>query len=94
MLQEQDPDDESRAIIDQDGLKFLVIDMSAVTYIDTAGLKGLEQLLSILQANDLQLLMANPSHAVMAMMEQSRLTDLIGEHLPRALQPFRCCQCH
>ncbi|KAK9834603.1 hypothetical protein WJX74_005548 [Apatococcus lobatus] len=79
---EQDPDDESCAILATEGLRFLVIDMSAVTYIDTAGLRGLEALLGILQANDIQLLLANPSHVVMTMMDSSGLTDLIGrEHL-------------
>ena len=80
VVQEQDPDDESRPIIDQEDLKFLVIDMSAVTHVDSAGLRGLEQLLNILQANDIQLLMANPSHTTMNMMEHGGLTDLIGEH--------------
>ncbi|KAK9868037.1 hypothetical protein WJX84_007497 [Apatococcus fuscideae] len=79
---EQDPDDRSLPLIDQEDLKFLVLDMSAVTYIDTAGLRGLEQLLAILGANDIQLLMADPSQAVMAMMDMAGLTDIIGrEHL-------------
>lgn len=68
-------------MIDQEDLKFLVLDMSAVTYIDTAGLRGLEQLLAILGANDIQLLMADPSQAVMAMMDMAGLTDIIGGSL-------------
>ena len=85
--QEQDPDDESRAILDSDGLRFLVIDMSAVTYIDTAGIRGLEALLAILQANDIQLLLANPSASVMSMMDTSGLTSSIGEQKEGVLLP-------
>lgn len=79
VFQEQDPDNETSAICETEGLRFLVIDMSAVTYIDTAGVRGLEALLGILQANDIQLLLANPAHNVMAMLDSTGMTAKIGE---------------
>ncbi|KAI6687698.1 hypothetical protein NL676_024526 [Syzygium grande] len=60
-------------------IKFLLVEMSPVTDIDTSGIHALEELYKSLQKRDIQLVLANPGPAVIDKLHSSGFTNLIGE---------------
>ncbi|KAI3802695.1 hypothetical protein L1987_30836 [Smallanthus sonchifolius] len=61
-------------------LKCVVIDMTAVTAIDTSGLAMLNELRKMLENRSLQLVLANPTGSVMEKMHRSNSLDLFGSN--------------
>ncbi|KAK3012071.1 hypothetical protein RJ639_011964, partial [Escallonia herrerae] len=60
-------------------IRFLIVEMSPVTDIDTSGIHALEELHKSLHKRDVQLVMANPGQLVMEKLHASDLVNLIGE---------------
>ncbi|KAJ8647120.1 hypothetical protein MRB53_000143 [Persea americana] len=63
---------------DQPKIKFLIVEMSPVTNIDTSGIHALEELCRSLQKRGVQLLLANPGQVVIHKLHASKFPDLIG----------------
>ncbi|PWA64757.1 sulfate transporter 3,4 [Artemisia annua] len=61
-------------------LKCVIIDMSAVTAIDTSGLAMVNELRTMLDKRSLQLVLANPTGSVMEKLHQSNTLDSFGSH--------------
>ncbi|KAJ4952610.1 hypothetical protein NE237_029442 [Protea cynaroides] len=66
---------------DQPIIKFLIIEMSPVTDIDTSGIHALEELHRSLQKRGVQLGIANPGSVVIEKLHTSKFTELIGDDL-------------
>nr|CBK55656.1 sulphate transporter [Astragalus glycyphyllos] len=60
-------------------IRYLTIEMSPVTDIDTSGIHALEDLFKSLKKREVQLLLANPGPIVMEKLHASKLSDIIGE---------------
>lgn len=60
-------------------IKFLLVEMSPVTDIDTSGIHALEELYKSLQKRDVQLVLANPGPVVIDKLHSSGFANLIGE---------------
>ncbi|KAJ8436416.1 hypothetical protein Cgig2_013457 [Carnegiea gigantea] len=60
-------------------IRFLIIEMSPVTDIDTSGIHALEELYTSLQKRNVQLVLANPGPIVIQKLHASEFTNLIGE---------------
>ncbi|KAK3012070.1 hypothetical protein RJ639_011963 [Escallonia herrerae] len=60
-------------------IRFLIVEMSPVTDIDTSGVHALEELHRSLQKRDVQLVLANPGQLVIEKLHASDLVNLIGE---------------
>lgn len=61
-----------------DGIKFLVIDLTPVQYLDTMGIHLFEDLVFDTKKKGIQLLLANPNKAVVQDLEKVRFSELIG----------------
>lgn len=61
------------------GIKYLIVEMSPVTDIDTSGIHALEELYSSLEKRGIQLVLANPGPVVMDKLYLSKFADKIGE---------------
>ncbi|KAK4274083.1 hypothetical protein QN277_017368 [Acacia crassicarpa] len=73
-------DEEERVKGDyQTQIKFLIVDMSPVTDIDTSGIHAFEELHRSLQKRDVQLVLANPGPVVIDKLHTSNFANLIGE---------------
>ncbi|GKA90724.1 probable sulfate transporter 3.4 [Tanacetum coccineum] len=59
-------------------LKCVIIDMTAVTGIDTSGLGMVKELKKILEKRSLQLVLSNPGGTVMEKLHQSNILELFG----------------
>ncbi|XP_071709943.1 probable sulfate transporter 3.4 [Rutidosis leptorrhynchoides] len=59
-------------------LKCVIIDMTAVTGIDTSGLAMVKELKRILEKRSLQLVLANPAGSVMEKLHQSKILESFG----------------
>ncbi|XP_076892787.1 putative sulfate transporter 3.4 [Bidens hawaiensis] len=59
-------------------LKCVIIDMTAVTGIDTSGLAMMKELKKMLEKRSLQLVLANPGGSVMEKLHQSNILDSFG----------------
>ncbi|KAA8538037.1 hypothetical protein F0562_027383 [Nyssa sinensis] len=64
----------------QPKIKFLVVEMSPVTDIDTSGIHALEELHRSLQKRDVQLALANPGQVVIDKLHASNFANVIGEN--------------
>ncbi|KAK3001003.1 hypothetical protein RJ639_021734, partial [Escallonia herrerae] len=60
-------------------IRFLIVEMSPVTDIDTSGVHALEELHRSLQKRDVQIVLANPGQLVIEKLHASDLVNLIGE---------------
>ncbi|KAI4299069.1 hypothetical protein L6164_032562 [Bauhinia variegata] len=63
----------------EEGIKYLVVEMSPVTDIDTNGIHALEDLYKSLQKREIQLALANPGPIVIEKLHASDLANKIGE---------------
>ncbi|KAM7459897.1 hypothetical protein LguiA_036123 [Lonicera macranthoides] len=63
----------------QPQIKYLIVEMSPVTDIDTSGIHALEELYRSLQKRDIQLIIANPGQAVIDKLHAAEFMQLIGE---------------
>ncbi|XP_054788355.1 sulfate transporter 1.3-like [Prosopis cineraria] len=73
-------DEEDRVKGDyQTRIKFLIVEMSPVTDIDTSGIHAFEELYKSLQKRDVQLVLANPGPVVINKLHTSNFANLIGE---------------
>ncbi|KAL0909669.1 hypothetical protein M5K25_020557 [Dendrobium thyrsiflorum] len=61
-------------------IKFLIVEMSPVTDIDTTGIHALEELHKSLKKKDIELILANPGPGVMEKLQSSKFTELIGHN--------------
>lgn len=61
-------------------IKFLILDMSPVSYIDSSGLTSLEDILSTYGKKDISLLLCNPNRPVMDKFVLSGMVDKVGSH--------------
>ncbi|CAI5465826.1 unnamed protein product [Closterium sp. Yama58-4] len=59
-------------------LRFLILEMSPVTYIDSTAVHALKELYNEYKARDIQLCFSNPSPKVMLTMARAGFPDLIG----------------
>ncbi|KAI9110210.1 hypothetical protein K1719_018652 [Acacia pycnantha] len=59
----------------ESALKCIILDMTAVTAIDTSGIDTLRELRKILEKRSLQLVLTNPAGSVMEKLHQSNLLD-------------------
>ncbi|MED6195338.1 Solute carrier 26 [Stylosanthes scabra] len=71
-------ENEERAECDLAEIEYLVVDMSAVSDIDSSGIRSLEGLYHSLEKRQVQLVLANLGKIVMEKLQTSKLTDLIG----------------
>ena len=63
-------------------VKFVLIELSPVSHIDSTGLHTLQDLIESYKARGVQLLLSNPSEAVMQSLVRSKLADAVGrEHI-------------
>ncbi|XP_030541558.1 sulfate transporter 1.3 [Rhodamnia argentea] len=60
-------------------IRFLLVEMSPVTDIDTSGIHALEELYKTLQKRDVQLVLANPGPVVIDKLHSSGFANLINE---------------
>ncbi|XAR53071.1 hypothetical protein NMG60_11021470 [Bertholletia excelsa] len=63
----------------QPRIRYLIIEMSPVTDIDTSGIHALEELYRTLQKRDVQLVLANPGPVVTDKLYASEFASLVGE---------------
>ncbi|XP_051135623.1 sulfate transporter 1.3-like [Andrographis paniculata] len=63
----------------KEGIKYLIIEMSPVTDIDTSGIHALEELHKSLKKKDLELVLANPGQVVLDKLYSSDFAREIGE---------------
>lgn len=61
-------------------IKFLILDLSPVSYIDSSGLTSLEDMLSTYGKKDISLLLCNPNRPVMDKFVLSGMVDKVGPH--------------
>ncbi|XP_028756123.1 probable sulfate transporter 3.4 [Neltuma alba] len=60
-------------------LKCIILDMTAVTAIDTSGIDTLREVRKILEKRSLQLVLTNPAGTVMEKLHQSNILDSFGQ---------------
>ncbi|CAH8272634.1 unnamed protein product [Arabidopsis lyrata] len=60
-------------------IKFVIIEMSPVTDIDTSGIHSIEELLKSLEKQEIQLILANPGPVVIEKLYASKFVEEIGE---------------
>ncbi|PKA48802.1 Sulfate transporter 3.1 [Apostasia shenzhenica] len=61
------------------GLQYVVLDMGAVSSIDTSGISMLKELKKTLERRELQLVLANPGSEVMKKLDKSKVLEIIGQ---------------
>ncbi|XP_062008306.1 probable sulfate transporter 3.4 [Rosa rugosa] len=72
-------EEEERIKANNEGtLKCVILDMTAVTAIDTSGIDTLSELRKILEKRSLQLVLANPVGSVMEKLQQSKTLESFG----------------
>ncbi|KAF3971557.1 hypothetical protein CMV_004863 [Castanea mollissima] len=74
-------EEEDLKINSQPRIKFLIIEMSPVTDIDTSGIHSFEELHKTLQNRDVMLVLANPGAIVTEKLHASEFTKKIGEDM-------------
>ncbi|KAG2310443.1 hypothetical protein Bca52824_022000 [Brassica carinata] len=72
-------EEEKAKAADMPAIKFLIIEMSPVTDIDTSGIHSIEELHKSLEKKEIQLILANPGPVVTEKLHASRFADEIGE---------------
>ncbi|KAG2280710.1 hypothetical protein Bca52824_051930 [Brassica carinata] len=72
-------EEEKAKAADMPAIKFLIIEMSPVTDIDTSGIHSIEELHKSLQKRQMQLILANPGPVVTEKLHASKFADEIGE---------------
>lgn len=60
-------------------IKYLIVEMSPVTDIDTSGIHALEDLFKSLEKRDIQLVLANPGQAVLDKLHASSFDNTVGD---------------
>ncbi|EYU18500.1 hypothetical protein MIMGU_mgv1a0267592mg, partial [Erythranthe guttata] len=60
-------------------IRFLIVELSPVTDIDTSGIHALEDLYKSLQKRDIQLVVANPGQVVLDKLHSSGFVKTVGE---------------
>ncbi|AEE82664.1 putative sulfate transporter [Arabidopsis thaliana] len=60
-------------------IRFVIIEMSPVTDIDTSGIHSIEELLKSLEKQEIQLILANPGPVVIEKLYASKFVEEIGE---------------
>ncbi|KAG0458387.1 hypothetical protein HPP92_023544 [Vanilla planifolia] len=63
---------------DKASLHYVVLDMGAVTSIDTSGISMMKELKQSLERRPIQLVLANPGSEVMKKLDNSKVLDIIG----------------
>ncbi|KNA09423.1 hypothetical protein SOVF_153710 [Spinacia oleracea] len=61
-------------------LKFVILDMTAVTAIDTSGIDTIQELGKIIQKRSLQVALVNPVGSVMEKLHKSKVLELFGSN--------------
>ncbi|XP_021741553.1 probable sulfate transporter 3.4 [Chenopodium quinoa] len=61
-------------------LKYVILDMTAVTAIDTSGIDTIQELGKIIQKRSLQLTLVNPVGSVMEKLHKSKVLELFGSN--------------
>lgn len=61
-------------------LKYVILDMAAVTAIDTTGIDTIRELVKSIQKRSLQLALVNPVGSVMEKLHKSKVLDLFGSN--------------
>lgn len=59
-------------------LEYVILDFSPVTHIDATGLHTLETIVETLAGHGTQVVLANPSQEIIALMRRGGLFDMIG----------------
>ncbi|WZY75942.1 hypothetical protein YC2023_022326 [Brassica napus] len=72
-------EEEKAKAADMPAIKFLIIEMSPVTDIDTSGIHSIEELHKSLEKRQIQLILANPGPVVTEKLHASKFADEIGE---------------
>nr|CAC94920.1 sulfate transporter [Brassica napus] len=72
-------EEEKAKAADMPAIKFLIIEMSPVTDIDTSGIHCIEELHKSLEKRQMQLILANPGPVVTEKLHASKFADEIGE---------------
>ncbi|KAK9044139.1 hypothetical protein V6N11_072456 [Hibiscus sabdariffa] len=63
----------------QPRIQYLIVEMSAVTDVDTSGIHAMEELLRSLEKRDVKLVVANPGPVVVDKLHASKFHEMIGE---------------
>ncbi|KAG0460107.1 hypothetical protein HPP92_023235 [Vanilla planifolia] len=63
---------------DKASLHYVVLDMGAVTSIDTSGISMMKELKQSLERRQIQLVLANPGSEMMKKLDNSKVLDIIG----------------
>ncbi|XLT38920.1 hypothetical protein HN873_070212 [Arachis hypogaea] len=71
-------ENEERAECELAEIEYVVVDMSAVSDIDSSGIRSFERLYHSLEKIHVQLVLANVGKIVMEKLQESKLTELIG----------------
>ncbi|KAK4491220.1 hypothetical protein RD792_001953 [Penstemon davidsonii] len=72
-------EEEQRKENNQPRIKYLIIEMSPVTDIDTSGIHALEELNKSLEKKDIQLVLANPGQTVLEKLHASDFANTVGD---------------
>uniref|UniRef100_A0A1J3K1Y3 Sulfate transporter 1.1 n=1 Tax=Noccaea caerulescens TaxID=107243 RepID=A0A1J3K1Y3_NOCCA len=72
-------EDEEAKAADMPAIKFVIIEMSPVTDIDTSGIHSLEELHKTLEKNHIRLILANPGPVVTEKLHISKFAEEIGD---------------
>lgn len=78
LRQKLDKYERQAAEISSRPIKFMIVDMSPVAHIDSAGLHVLDELASFYESRAITFILSNPSRVVMEKLVLSRLVDEIG----------------
>ncbi|CAE6127994.1 unnamed protein product [Arabidopsis arenosa] len=73
---------EEQEMAKEDGMpaiKFVILEMSPVTDVDTSGIHSIEELFKSLEKQDIQLILANPGPVVIEKLYASKFVEEIGE---------------
>lgn len=73
-----DEEEERLRINEKTSLQYVILDMGAVTSIDTSGISMMKEMKKALEKRELQLLLANPGTEVMKKLDKSKVLEIIG----------------
>lgn len=77
-------------------IKFLIIEMSPVTYIDSTGIHAIKEIYHEYKSRQIQMALCNPSPRVMETLAKAEIPDLIGEswYFVRVHDAVQVCLSH
>lgn len=74
-------DEEERlAKVDEDKLRYIILDIAPVTSIDTTGINMLEELQKTVDRQGLQLALSNPGADVLEKLQKAKFTEFLGQN--------------